>query len=353
MFKNKLVEYRKLNKDTQESLAKKINVSRSLIAKWEQGRAYPNEEDLENLSTYFNIELDSLISSKELKEIYGITLKKGKIKSKVIVCISFISIVAITLSIVFGLRNNHITYINEGQSNINIELIEYKNVNNEVSPLVGKEEAELLFNNEFGYAYDWFTIERYKFTEVSSLLLLYYRVEVTPGLVAHFNGHEEYNKDTLIKRLNISDSFIFDQNLHHIISWPKRKEQSGKLQSRYSNNYVFNENLDLYGLKLNNLSYYYDGNIMDIIMDNSYLNQVAILNSSWFANNTNSEVELEIIDEIEKKKTLAFNFYHLIEVKDSALDCFRLNQSIKIDFCIDNKIKQVNKSNNYTFSIEY
>ena len=37
MFSEKLIELRKKNKDTQESLAKQLHVSRSLIAKWEQG----------------------------------------------------------------------------------------------------------------------------------------------------------------------------------------------------------------------------------------------------------------------------------------------------------------------------
>ena len=42
MLKDKIVELRKANNDTQECLAKKLSVSRSLIAKWEQGRAVPN-----------------------------------------------------------------------------------------------------------------------------------------------------------------------------------------------------------------------------------------------------------------------------------------------------------------------
>ena len=37
MFNEKLVELRKQNSHTQESLAKQLHVSRSLIAKWEQG----------------------------------------------------------------------------------------------------------------------------------------------------------------------------------------------------------------------------------------------------------------------------------------------------------------------------
>lgn len=52
MFNEKLIELRKQNSHTQESIAKQLHVSRSLIAKWEQGRAYPTLDDLNNILNY-------------------------------------------------------------------------------------------------------------------------------------------------------------------------------------------------------------------------------------------------------------------------------------------------------------
>ena len=69
MFKDKLIELRKLNNDTQESLAKKLNVSRSLVAKWEQNRAYPSNEDLDNIDKIYNVNYEELMSDKELKKV--------------------------------------------------------------------------------------------------------------------------------------------------------------------------------------------------------------------------------------------------------------------------------------------
>ena len=84
MFNDKLIELRKQNNDTQESLAKKINVSRSLVAKWEQNRAYPTNEDLDNIAKVYNVTYDELMSKKELKEIYGIVSKSSKRKNLLI-----------------------------------------------------------------------------------------------------------------------------------------------------------------------------------------------------------------------------------------------------------------------------
>ena len=90
MFKDKLVELRKLNNDTQESLAKKLNVSRSLVAKWEQNRAYPTNEDLDNISKVYNVNYEELMSDKELKKIYGIVLKNSKKKNMIIMILSMV-----------------------------------------------------------------------------------------------------------------------------------------------------------------------------------------------------------------------------------------------------------------------
>ena len=101
MFKDKLIELRKLNNDTQESLAKKLNVSRSLVAKWEQNRAYPTNEYLENISNIYNVTYEELLSTKELKDNYGIVLKNNKKKNLIIMILSMtFSLLTIILVII-------------------------------------------------------------------------------------------------------------------------------------------------------------------------------------------------------------------------------------------------------------
>ena len=54
-FNEKLQELRKQEGLTQEELAMKLYVSRTAVAKWEQGRGYPNIDSLKLISEFFNI----------------------------------------------------------------------------------------------------------------------------------------------------------------------------------------------------------------------------------------------------------------------------------------------------------
>lgn len=66
MFANRLALYRKVRKETQDSLAMKVYVSRSLIAKWEQGRAIPSRDQIGDLARILDVEIDDLIKGTEL-----------------------------------------------------------------------------------------------------------------------------------------------------------------------------------------------------------------------------------------------------------------------------------------------
>ena len=61
MFKDKLIELRKLNNDTQDSLANKLYVSRSLISKWERGISFPLLDDLNKICSLYNVEFEYLL----------------------------------------------------------------------------------------------------------------------------------------------------------------------------------------------------------------------------------------------------------------------------------------------------
>ena len=60
MFKDNLINLRKLHNMTQEELAEKINVSRQSIAKWESGDTVPDLEKCKSLSDIFGVSLDDL-----------------------------------------------------------------------------------------------------------------------------------------------------------------------------------------------------------------------------------------------------------------------------------------------------
>lgn len=62
-FHEKLQELRKGREMTQEELADVLFVSRTAISKWESGRGYPSIDSLKEISHYFSISIDDLLSS--------------------------------------------------------------------------------------------------------------------------------------------------------------------------------------------------------------------------------------------------------------------------------------------------
>lgn len=67
-------KYRKLRNFSQEELAEKIYVSRQTISNWENGKSYPDIDNLIRLSSLFEISLDTLIKG-------DVDLMKKKVSS--------------------------------------------------------------------------------------------------------------------------------------------------------------------------------------------------------------------------------------------------------------------------------
>ena len=65
-FHEKLQELRKNKGLTQEALAEVLYVSRTAVSKWESGRGYPGIESLKQISTYFGVSIDDLLSGEQL-----------------------------------------------------------------------------------------------------------------------------------------------------------------------------------------------------------------------------------------------------------------------------------------------
>ena len=68
-FHEKLQELRKNRGITQEELAEALYVSRTAISKWESGRGYPSIDSLKEISSYFSVTIDELLSSDKLLSI--------------------------------------------------------------------------------------------------------------------------------------------------------------------------------------------------------------------------------------------------------------------------------------------
>lgn len=68
-FHEKLQELRKSRGLTQEELAQGLFVSRTAISKWESGRGYPSIDSLKEISNYFSVSIDELLSGERLISI--------------------------------------------------------------------------------------------------------------------------------------------------------------------------------------------------------------------------------------------------------------------------------------------
>ena len=68
-FGEKLQALRKRQGLTQEELAQALYVSRTAVSKWESGRGYPGIDSLKEISAYFGVSIDELLSGEKLISI--------------------------------------------------------------------------------------------------------------------------------------------------------------------------------------------------------------------------------------------------------------------------------------------
>lgn len=71
MFAKRLKELRAEKEISQADLAKIINSSNSKVSMWEVGKRDPNSEDLITLSKYFNVSIDYLLGTSNIKNPYN------------------------------------------------------------------------------------------------------------------------------------------------------------------------------------------------------------------------------------------------------------------------------------------
>lgn len=117
-FIEKLKKYRSDNNFTQENLAKALYVSRSSIAKWEQGRGFPSLDILSRLAQLMDTTLDDLVSEKEIKTITlknSDKLKRNSFAIKIIVVVVVLAVIfsCVVLAITLKVRHEEDQIIGE------------------------------------------------------------------------------------------------------------------------------------------------------------------------------------------------------------------------------------------------
>lgn len=65
-FHEKLQQLRRQKGLTQEELSQALFVSRTAVSKWESGRGYPNIDSLKEISKFYGVTIDELLSCREV-----------------------------------------------------------------------------------------------------------------------------------------------------------------------------------------------------------------------------------------------------------------------------------------------
>ena len=88
-FSQVLKELRNNKGLSQEALGRIVNVSRSAIAKYENGLGLPSEDVIEALYNYFNVDKDYLFPKENLEEIIVSKNKKIQFQKNTNKCLTF------------------------------------------------------------------------------------------------------------------------------------------------------------------------------------------------------------------------------------------------------------------------
>lgn len=87
-FSKKLKELRSVKGISQTKLAFDIHISRSAVAKWENGLGLPNDESLKLLAEYFNISVNELVPNKTNEETLIVKNRTIEKQKKVIIALA-------------------------------------------------------------------------------------------------------------------------------------------------------------------------------------------------------------------------------------------------------------------------
>lgn len=109
-FSEKLQELRKNKGMTQEELAEALYVSRTAISKWESGRGYPSIDSLKEISKFFSVTIDDLLSSEKVVYIAEKENKSNiqKLCDLIFGITDMLSILLIILPLYPKMMNNYI-----------------------------------------------------------------------------------------------------------------------------------------------------------------------------------------------------------------------------------------------------
>ena len=135
-FKDRIKELREEKGISQQAVADSIFVSRSAVAKWENGLGLPSKESLRLLSEFYHIEESELLKEQLYeKELISKNIKIKRMKLSIVLSCGMIAVLVV-LMIVLGYMNkltsnHHLLYNSIPVVTVNNEEITYSEIASE------------------------------------------------------------------------------------------------------------------------------------------------------------------------------------------------------------------------------
>ena len=331
-FSQVLRELRNSKGISQESLGSAVNVSRSAIAKYENGLGLPSEDVIMALCHYFKVDKDYLFPKENSEQIIiNKNIKIHNQKKKIIVITTFLSLVIIILfSIVanFIFPKNHYLVLEDTNMNINIE-----------NPNEYQKEI-ILFSYKGGYAYQRIEIHKIEFTNITNLYLLRVHNTYVNGYMASQNDNAGFKDSEYTNKAYMKISFDPSlNNIRTIASWHQKRSTTFQFSSQFTNsdNIKFNGEKNLFDgafieKKSNNVQFSYNSQISDLLFDREYnkILRKCTINNDYYSSNW----EYKMLDEYSKKVSFRIYSSYLFEAMPSQI----------INFEVDTKMVNTNMS---------
>ena len=130
MFKDKIKELRIVNHLTQEQLAEKLFVSRSAVAKWEQGRGIPKYDTVKDIANLFSVPIETFYEQDAAQEVIQVIEKDNK--KKIIILFSIIAalLISLTSSLIYAFSKNEFKPYSEYNTFVDTNTLEKLSLQN-------------------------------------------------------------------------------------------------------------------------------------------------------------------------------------------------------------------------------
>lgn len=337
-FKDQLKELRLNQNLTQESLANILHISRSLVARFENGLSLPTKDTLQDICNYFKVEPNYLLPNQETEEKLvskNNIIHQEKRKSFILLILIGIILVSACLSIGFLLNEKQILKKQTFTSmkELKIELYDMPKNENELV-FIGESGLQLTMQEKDGYATTQIQVHRIKdFTDVSDLYLIHAMTSFTPGMVAYYNDEHFYRSNATISSVftQFETNQQFDNYYTLKKSFPLNETDISYFSSSFNGKIQITSKINLIYAEL-----FYENEDTEKFEYNkntfSFLNDKLVFLTDSTKNSFKSEYKIK--KDYQTITTSADNCY-LLEIKNDS--SFELNFNYNIGFTSSNK----------------